>query len=414
MSLLTDLMKQKYSNEDRYSTLSGGQPQPVQMPSLPSVSPIGQTTPQNDWRSGLKEKQELANLRNALGSVEKLKSKGPLTYSSVMSAALNSGIPVNIAHPFSSKILAGQEKTFAKQKEADRIKNINLGFQEVLKAKEQNDGKPLSFEQRYSILSKYMDPNTALAFTKVIDAEQVKREKKDTFKYKAEQKLNQGIPLSSLEKSVLGITTEKPKETTLIENWRAAVAGGYKGTLEDWKKVGKAKGTDQIAYNKAKKTAVDAGLKNWRENFLSADETRVTPTFKESLKKREELRKEYDDFHKGTTKPAKELELVISPTGQEFLYDSEAGKYFDKDGKEVDPTKGVEKKKEVDIEEKGKVKKTTKELLEDVAFTKPKIETDEPGYKSVLKAIKEVIGKIPDTGATKRRKEKLKKTFGGN
>jgi len=106
--------------------------------------------------------------------------------------------------------------------------------------------------------------------------------------------------------------------------------------------------------------------------------------------------------------------ITEESTGKEYKWDFKTNKMYDEAGNEVKIETPEEAEKTKKPSTPVEPKKTTKQLLEGKEQTgKEQAVSGEPGYKSVLRGLKSVIGSIPETGAAQRRKERDIKSFGG-
>ena len=167
MNLLTDLIKK---DPGRYSTNAPGKyginspPQQTQrMSSLPPIPAFKPYQPLNDWQADLdkkaREKREMKNLKRGLDSVKKL--KGPLTYETTLETLMGSDIPPLISDKLATKIISGQAKV--------KKNNLKAALDAVLVAKKEK-GKTLSYEERLSVLGKYLTNSEAISINDKMEA----------------------------------------------------------------------------------------------------------------------------------------------------------------------------------------------------------------------------------------------------
>ena len=319
MGLLTDAIRTKYSDPERYSTTRGQvappQPRRSSLPALPAFNPI---RPNNDWQQTLKVDLEKKNLKNAMSAIGKME-KGSWTHENLMRTIMNEGVPHNVSTAMAGRFMGEQDKRKAAQDKTEQSKNIRTAFTDggaALKA-----DNSLSFGGIYDIVSKNVtDFKIATDVTNKIMSERDKAENKDSIKARAEKKVKNGAKveeLSVFERAALGI--KDVKDTSKFHY--VTSDAGDSSVFEDGKLIsGTGKGKSKAPSKEDKFKVVGGRLVD-----ISGDKPKIVidsidKETKESL------------FDKGLVKVGDDLIDVSDPKNPKAVYQSE-----DKNDKSMTP-----------------------------------------------------------------------------
>ena len=396
MDALTNIIKQKYSDRQRYGIQSPVQQTP-RMASLPSL-PIPAFRPEqfgNEWRGVLKkkvqQKKELANIQKGFAQIQKSKEEGkPLDYNGMVGAFTENNIPIEIADRLTTKILAEQ-----KPRQEQEI--IQKALDEIVETRNKSGQPFLSDTQRMQIFTKHGLPyEVANGFNSLISKEQAKTKPKyhsvtrltaeggkatsleteeylrehpveipPTRKEKALRKLEAGTKwedLSELEKAASGLKTDK-------KGWGPLTKGTQGGTWQEGpegQRIRRAapssadKGmtlAQRIAVNKGRRENREIKLEEWKfynpkparddysELFKSKDkedkayDKDLKAWESEETKVKKQIDEEYNRDILGKTdgtKATAEEEMTAMPPAEQhegkIIRDTETNKRYKSDG----------------------------------------------------------------------------------